>query len=84
MVKDRFQRGCSGLLDRAMCAFLNLVHARTDDEATAPERLAEYLDRCAPLTPAEFYRVPDGAAVPEPAGRDGWITWASPVPSGYR
>jgi pimeloyl-ACP methyl ester carboxylesterase len=75
-------RATHALMDRVMCAMMNVSQWRLRHHAVSRERLEEYLDRCSLLDHRSYYAIPSDDKVVW--RRDGNIlSWNSPLPGIY-
>lgn len=78
-MKRLVERHTSLAMDGVMCAMMNALQWRRGLRCTRRE-MEDYLEACGALTREEFY-----APAPPPVVQEsgGWLTWDSPVASGF-
>ncbi|MDX2079349.1 MAG: hypothetical protein SFU53_01055 [Terrimicrobiaceae bacterium] len=74
------ERSAARILDSAMCGSMNFLQWKRRGDASTPAELEAYLAAHAASSRHEFYRL---TPVVHPVIRGEWMTWESPIPSGY-
>jgi 1-acyl-sn-glycerol-3-phosphate acyltransferase len=76
-----FRRATASAVDFAMCASMNLLHARHRLNGRSLEEMECYVTKCETLTPSQYYSAPDDVDLARAIEKQNGaaIAWRSPV-----